>query len=34
MIRRSLYDERVRDLALAALLIALCALAVLLWGPQ
>jgi hypothetical protein len=34
MSRRSLYDERIRDLAIAAFIIAFCALAALLWGPK
>ena len=34
MIRRSLYDERVRNLAIVFLIVAACAAAVLLWGPQ
>ncbi len=34
MIRRSLYDERVRNLGIVALVLAVCALAVLLWGPR
>ncbi len=34
MIRRSLYDNRMRDLAIACFIIALCCVAAWLWGPK
>jgi hypothetical protein len=34
MIRRSMYDERVLELAVACLIVVFCAVAVWLWGPS
>jgi hypothetical protein len=34
MIHRDLYDQRMRQLAIACLILAVCILTVLLWGPQ